>query len=132
MTLTTDDRLAIHELLSLHGHLMDSGDLDQLDRLFTPDVVYDLSPLGSAKLHGIDAIRRAALQLGDKNPVAHHITNVVVMQGDEKVTARSKGIGIRTDGSVGSVVYDDELQQTTNGWRISRRRISTRREPLRP
>ncbi|ALE04943.1 polyketide cyclase [Arthrobacter sp. ERGS1:01] len=132
MTLTTDDRLAIHELLSLHGHLMDSGDLDHLDQLFTLDVVYDLSPLGAGMLHGIDAIRRAAQQLGDKNPVAHHVTNVVIGQGEGKVTARSKGIGIRADGSVGSVVYDDELQQTPNGWRISRRRISPRREPLTP
>jgi hypothetical protein len=30
-------------LISLHGHLMDDGDLDRLDQLFTADVAYDLA-----------------------------------------------------------------------------------------
>ena len=111
---------------------MDSGDLDQLDRLLTLDVVYDLESLGAGTLHRVDAVREAAVQLGDKNPLAHHVTNVVLTQSGENVTARSKGIGIRTDGSVGSVVYDDELQRTMNRWRISRRRVSTRKVLLQP
>ena len=39
------DRLAIHELLGLHGHLMDAGAFERLDELFTPDVVDDRTPL---------------------------------------------------------------------------------------
>jgi ketosteroid isomerase-like protein len=132
MPLTTADRMAIHELLSLHGHLMDAGDLDQLDRLFTADVVYDLQPLGARELSGIAAIRDSAIALGDNNPVAHHVTNIVVNGDDEPVTAQSKGIGVRKDGSVGSVVYDDELRLTTDGWRIARRRVSLRRKSLKP
>jgi hypothetical protein len=130
MTLTSDDRLSIHELLSLHGHLMDSGELDHLDGLFTQDVVYDLESLGAGTLYGVAAIKQAAVQLGERNPVAHHITNVVVTESDATVTARSKGIGVRTDGSVGSVVYDDVLRRTAEGWRISRRRVSLRAVPL--
>ncbi len=45
MTLPTADRLAIHELLALHGHLMDDGQFDRLGELFTSDVVYDLTEL---------------------------------------------------------------------------------------
>jgi len=44
--LTVEDRLAIYELVSLHGHLMDAGEFDQLDKLFTEDFVYDLEPAG--------------------------------------------------------------------------------------
>jgi 3-phenylpropionate/cinnamic acid dioxygenase small subunit len=44
MTLTPDDRLALHELLALHGHLVDDGALDRFGELFTDDVIYDLTP----------------------------------------------------------------------------------------
>lgn len=132
VTLTTDDRLAIHELLAQHGHLVDGGELDRLDELFTDDVVYDLAPLGGAALTGVEAIRASARQLGDRNPVAHLVTNIVMQEKDGEVTARSKFLGVRRDGSVGSGVYDDVLRRTAAGWRISRRRVSIRREPLQP
>jgi 3-phenylpropionate/cinnamic acid dioxygenase small subunit len=124
MPLPTDDRLAIHELLALHGHLVDGGALDRLDELFTDDVVYDLTPLGGTTLSGIEAIRVSAVQRGDRNPVAHLVTNIVVEEHDGKITARSKFLGVRRDGSVGSGVYDDVLRRTADGWRISRRRVS--------
>jgi 3-phenylpropionate/cinnamic acid dioxygenase small subunit len=124
VNVTTDDRLAIHELLALHGHLVDGGALDRLDELFTDDVVYDLQPLGGTALNGVEAIRIAARQLGDRNPVAHLVTNVVVREHDGEVTACSKFLGVQRDGSVGSGVYEDVLRRTADGWRISRRRVS--------
>jgi len=45
--LNAEDRWAISEILSLHGHLFDGGHLDRLEEIFTPDVVYDLSDAGS-------------------------------------------------------------------------------------
>lgn len=74
MPLTTDDRLAIADLIALHGHLFDEGELDRLDELFTGGIVYDASDFGQEPMHGIDAIRSAAVALGDRNPVAHHVT----------------------------------------------------------
>ena len=115
----TGDRLAIHELLSVHGHPMD-------------DVVHGLRALGAGTLHGIAAIRNAALRLGGQNPVAHHLTNVVVTESAGFVAARSKGLGLRADGSMGSMAYHDELRHTPEGRRISRRSISPRLEPLVP
>ncbi|GAA2755161.1 nuclear transport factor 2 family protein [Actinopolymorpha rutila] len=132
MTLTTEDRLAIHELIALHGHLVDEGALDRLGEVFTGDVDYDLTPLGGEVLNGIDAIRASALELGDRNPVAHLVTNIVVAEHDGEITARSKFIGLRRDGSVGSGVYTDVLRRTPDGWRIAHRRVSLRREPLQP
>ncbi len=38
MRLTQEDRAAITELISLHGHLVDSGELDRLHELFTDDI----------------------------------------------------------------------------------------------
>lgn len=131
MKLTPDDRIAITDLISLHGHLVDGGSLDELDLVFTDDVTYDVTDLGSDPIQDLDALRKAAAALGDKNPVGHHVTNVVLTAvGGNEVNARSKGIGINADGSAGSVTYDDVVTRGPCGWRISYRRILARRKPL--
>jgi ketosteroid isomerase-like protein len=131
MTLSTEDRARILDLINLHGHLTDDGELDRLDELFTDDVVYDITDLGGGVLEGLRAVRDAAIALGAENPVAHHVTNVVVTAGgDGVVRAVSKGLGVRADGSAGSVTYDDVLVHGNHGWRIGRRTVRARREPL--
>jgi hypothetical protein len=80
---------------------------------------------------GPAALHEAAEALGDQNPVAHHVTNIVLTEtGPDEVTARSKGLGVRSDGTCGSVTYDDLLVRTPDGWRIRRRRVRARRRPL--
>lgn len=133
MALTVEDRLAIQDLMALHGHLMDSGDLDRLNELFAADVVYDVSAFGLGELRGIEAIKQAALTLGDDNPLGHHVTNVVITAVDENsARVMSKGIGIRPDGSGGTVVYSDIVRLETGGWRIVHRTVIPRKRPLRP
>jgi hypothetical protein len=131
MPLGVDDRTTITELLSLHGHLFDVGELDRLDELFTADVVYDISDFGPEPLVGIAAIREASLALGSANPVGHHITNVVLAELDDgRVRALSKGIGINADGTSGSVTYEDTIVPGDRRWRISHRKVLARRVPL--
>ena len=131
MTLSLDDRLAITDLVNRHGHLTDAGDFDAMPDLFAADVVLDVSDLGVGVVTGLDDIRATALALGDANPLAHHVTNVVVTEDrDGAVRARSKGLGVRADGTVGSVVYEDVLTRRPEGWRISHRTIRARRTPL--
>ncbi|MDX5457403.1 nuclear transport factor 2 family protein [Micromonospora tulbaghiae] len=133
MTLSAEDKLAVHELIALHGHLMDAGELDRMDELFAVDVVYDVTAFGAGELHGCEAIKQAALALGDRNPVGHHVTNVYVIEdADGTVRAVSKGIGINSNGSVGSVVYEDIVRREAAGWRIAYRKVKPRRAPLRP
>jgi 3-phenylpropionate/cinnamic acid dioxygenase small subunit len=130
--LTADDRWAISETISRHGHLFDEGHLDRLDELFTADVVYDVSNLGQDVLRGIEAIREAALELGDRNPLAHVVTNIVIADTDDRdtATARSKGVVVLRDRSCGTATYVDTLRRQPEGWRISHRKILARREPL--
>ena len=129
--LHAEDRQAIGETLALHGHLFDGGHLDRLGEIFTPDVVYDMSAVGVGTFEGIEAIRSAALQLGAGNPVAHHVTNVVITSEEgDRATARSKGLVIMADGTLASVTHLDSLRRHDGGWRISRRVISPLRAPL--
>jgi 3-phenylpropionate/cinnamic acid dioxygenase small subunit len=128
VTLAPGDRAEITELLARHGHLFDDGEFDRLDLLFTASVRYDVTAFGGGVLQGIEAIRAATLALGDRNPVGHHVTNVMLTeQPDGSVRARSKGIGIYADGTAGSVTYEDEIVRTGDGWRIDARTVAPRR-----
>jgi hypothetical protein len=128
MPLSVEDRLAIHELLALHGHLSDDQQHERLEELFTPDATYDLEKFGAGIHCGIDQLR--ALATGDaaqRGPVAHHVTNVIIREDtDGTVRVKSKGLGILLDGRVGSVVYDDVVVSTERGWRIAYRVVTHR------
>jgi hypothetical protein len=129
--LTAEDRQAISEILSLHGHIFDGGHLDRLGEIFTPEVVYDLTDAGVGTFEGIEAIQSGALKLGARNPVAHHVTNVVITSEEgDLVTARSKGLMIMADGAFASVTHLDTLRRHNGGWRISRRVVLAQSTPL--
>lgn len=133
MTLSADDRLAIHELVALHGHLIDAGEFDRLDELFTDDFVYDLEAFGLGLLKGPQALTAASRALGDRNPLGHHVTNIMVIADEgNAATVRSMGIGIQADGTSGTVVYEDRVRRTSKGWRITHRTVIPRRRPLHP
>lgn len=129
MELPEQDRTDINDLINLHGHLTDAGQLDGASDLFAPDVTYDVSDFGLGPLHGTAAIRDAALALGDANPVGHHVTNIMITPIDDRTArVRSKGIGINADGTADSVVYDDIVtRQPGGGWKISYRKVTARR-----
>jgi hypothetical protein len=131
MTLALEDRLAVTELIALHGHLMDAGELHRSVEVFTPDVVHDLSDFGRGRVIGIAGLTAAALALGAANPVAHHVTNVVIEEAaGDRVRARSKGLAVMADGSCGSVTYEDTVVRVAEGWRICHRKVVARRAPL--
>ncbi|GGL14708.1 hypothetical protein Sme01_18580 [Sphaerisporangium melleum] len=131
MALSEQDRIDINDLINLHGHLVDAGELDRAFELLTPDVTYDMADFGRDSLHGIAAIRAAALALGDANPVGHHVTNIVITGIDDgQARVRSKGIGILADGTAGSVVYDDIVLRRPDGWKLGYRKVSARRAAL--
>lgn len=129
--LTTEDHRAIDRILALAGHILDRGELDRLEEIFTPEAVYDLGDVGAGTFEGIDAIRNGARTLGAGNPVAHHITNIVITDHkDDQAAAQSKGLIIMADGSVASVTHRDTLRHENGNWRISRRVILAQRTPL--
>ncbi|MBV9840087.1 MAG: nuclear transport factor 2 family protein [Sphingomonadaceae bacterium] len=133
--LTTEDRLAIHELMALYGFILDERLWDRLDRLFTPDVVYDATAFGVAPMHGIEDVRRAWSDLSI-HPIAHHATNVVIFPGDDGLArVASKGLGIDRKGRAHTIAYHDRLARTEHGWRIAQRtaillRDGIERDPL--
>jgi SnoaL-like domain len=126
-----DDRWAINETLSLHGHIFDGGHLDRLHEIFTPEVIYDMSAVGLGTFEGIEMVRESAQKMEEAGvgPLAHHVTNVVITSDDGDVaTAESKILMLMKNGGLESATQLDTLRRHSGGWRISHRVIS----PLRP
>jgi hypothetical protein len=125
------DRLEIANTLARYGHVVDRGDLDRLDSVFTSDVRYDMSSVGLPVMVGVDALRAGALRLGPQNPVAHHTTDVMVLEGDEgEAVVESKGFMLTVEGTVRSVTHHDVLRRTPAGWRIASRTLIPQTVPL--
>jgi len=124
------DRLALHELLHLYGHLVDDRAWTALDLVFTADVVYDARDFGMPVTHSLDELvaEWTSEQGLRRHPLAHHATNIVMTEDDDgTVRVRSKGIGVGTGGRVGSVTYHDVAVRTTAGWRLATRTVTLRR-----
>jgi hypothetical protein len=125
--LSTDERLAIHELLSLHGHLCDDGRSSELDLLLTDDAVMDVTDFNLGVVEGLPALRRLWETNGVEQPLGHHVTNVIVTEGaGGTVLVRSKGFSVMPNGRAGTVVYEDHVRKTPKGWRIARRKVVRR------
>ncbi|MCO1659910.1 nuclear transport factor 2 family protein [Pseudonocardia humida] len=123
--LSTDDRLQIAEVLSLHGHIFDGAHLDRLGEIFTPEIVYDLSDAGLGTFEGIEGLRVAFTKLGAAAPRTHHVTNIVISAvGPDEATARSKGLMIMADGTLNSVNHVDTMRRHDGHWRIGHRVIT--------
>jgi hypothetical protein len=124
MALSAEDRVAVQELLALHGHLADDRRPDELDRLLTEDAVYDVQDFGLGVVVGLPALRRLFQDAPGEQPVGHHVTNVIVVEeADGVALVRSKGLSVMADGRAGTVVYQDRVVRTPAGWRIAHRTV---------
>lgn len=127
--MSAEDQLEILGVLALYGHVIDDGDLDRLGEVFTADAV--LKPTLTHPWNGLAEIRDYFENFVRNQPIptiAHHMTNPVVVLGEDGVTAsaRSKTLGIRKDLGYVTGEYRDELVKTGDGWRISKRSIIRR------
>ena len=50
--LSADDKLAIHALISLYGHIIDDREFSRVHELFTEDAVYDVSDFNAGVYTG--------------------------------------------------------------------------------
>jgi 3-phenylpropionate/cinnamic acid dioxygenase small subunit len=128
VTLTVDDKLAIHELLGLYGHLIDQRRWDDLAEVFTDDIVFDATSFGHTVTRSYKDLMDHWKSDDAMHPLAHHVTNIVVSEDpDGTVRVISKAIGVGRKGRVGSASYDDVVVKTPEGWRLSRRVAILRR-----
>jgi len=120
------DLLAIHDLLSRYGHVVDDADWTRLSDVFCDDGQFDLQAIGRGTAHGMEELRACFAQLD--HPLAHHTTNVMIEpDGAQRARVRCKYLVVSDDGRVRTGEYHDDIVHTTAGWRIERRTVVPRR-----
>ena len=119
------DIIEIHQLLGLYGHVVDAGDWDRFDELFTADAALDYTAVRAPRVfRGVDEIRE---YFRDANhPSAHHVTNIVVFEAEGEVQVRSKFIAPYTRPTHDPSRwyggdYEDVVVRTPAGWRFRQR-----------
>jgi ketosteroid isomerase-like protein len=119
--LTTDDVVAIQQLLALYGHAADSPTQDLLAQVFTEDAVFQ-SGVRDLRMEGLSEIQRWFAQGKPPHAPAHQTTNVYVYCAHGEVKVKSKFLAIsHTTGLPRTGDYEDVVRRTTEGWRIARR-----------
>ncbi|MCP4905410.1 MAG: nuclear transport factor 2 family protein [bacterium] len=138
-----DDRFAILDLVSIYGHMLDSGEIEAWIDLFTLDAIYTLP---TRSLEGREAIREwivGLVALRDPSiQTRHHTTNTVLFPEDEDrvlgrsmlfMTAQPRGpasgeaipLRVAEDERARLTLtglYGDVFTRTSEGWRFQSRR----------
>jgi hypothetical protein len=124
--LDASDRIALHELTALYGHLLDERRWDDLHLVFTDDVVFEGLTQTTHSIAEKVALWTSAAGI-KQHPIAHHITNTVVTEdADGTVRLICKGIMVRATVAPVSIIYEDIAVRTEAGWRIARRKVTDR------
>ena len=127
-SLSTADRLEIHELAARYGTTIDDRDWEGFQQVFCSDVVYELHGFGPTDQRVVGSAELCRfMEESAAHPIAHHVTNVIVTVDGGDVRMRSKVIGSGARGRVGSADYDDVLRREDGAWRIARRVVTLRR-----
>lgn len=126
MTISTDDRLELHELPGRYGDAIDDRDWAALDRIFTSDAVFDMIDLGIELLVGLPAIKRF-MDEDAQHPKTHTMTNIYVDEVDADVRLNFRIIALQRGGLAGTASYYDRVVRTDAGWRVQHRVVTLRR-----
>ncbi|MCU1482182.1 MAG: hypothetical protein JWQ19_2968 [Subtercola sp.] len=132
--MSTDDLRALERIVALYGHIVDAQEWSRLGELFTDDVVmvpWQEDLLSTTSL-GELIERWSAPEF--PHPSGHHATNVLIdPQDDETAQITWKGIAVHHDGRCRSLLYEEHVRRTDDGWRAFWRRVtlqSTSVDPL--
>lgn len=126
--LTTEDRLAIGEIVARYCHAIDRGRWDDLPGLFTPDGTLDLQPL-MGRFEGAAGIRSFCEMMRPLPIVMRHLVTNLVLCADGEGRARGESYVLAITNPDGPTpqqmtgFYDDVFARTPAGWRLSSRRI---------
>ena len=120
------DRVELHELPGRYGDAIDDRDWDRLDRIFTPDAVFDLTDLGVPLLEGLPAIKRF-MDEDAQHPKTHMMTNIYVDETEAGVQLFFRIVAMQSKGLMGTASYYDDVVKTPDGWRVTHRVVTLRR-----
>jgi len=121
----------IVELLAQYATIIDNREWDALDRVFTPNVRFDVTSIGSGVLSGLGHVK-SHMANHARHPAAHLILNVVADISPDRASVSSRLLALQGDGRVFMGEYRDVFIRTQEGWRIDSRVYSRLQQPSDP
>jgi hypothetical protein len=132
MMLEVRDILAIHQILAMVGHIIDDEQWERLPEVLTDGFVSDATAVGFGRVEGLSAVIKS-WSSPDRHADAHHGTNVVLTQVDDNtVKVISKGLSLYGMSEAHTLVHEDVLVRTGDGWRIASRLTRRRKAGVDP
>ena len=124
------DKQEIHDLQVRYSRALDQHNFDDLDNVFTADVVADYAHAGQHTT--IDQVKRACHDALVELDASHHQNgnHWAEIAGDAATAGCYFRVHLFRDGAPGGNSYrmggryDDRLVRTSEGWRITHRRIT--------
>jgi hypothetical protein len=137
MSISSDDRAAILDLISMYAYTFDEDRIDEMVELFVDDAEWSIYFAGSdtpALTASSNQERRQLLQEVRSGPIneagmpRHFQTNTILNRlSTDRIAARSMVVATQQpyDGTDGRVVfsgvYEDEFVRTDSIWRFAKR-----------
>lgn len=127
--MTTEDKLAISEILDDYARGVDTKDWDLVLSCFAPDAVLDYTAFGGPKGAAQEVVDWIAGNVANFAMTQHHITNRhITLDGDEAVCVAELFAPMGMAGEGGTLTmlwtggaYHDRLAKTGDGWTITER-----------
>lgn len=123
MALSTEDRLALHELLARYTHLLDYGEVARMGEVWTPDCSFRVDN-PQVELDGLEALQEYFGGVVAGLPhVRHAVSNVFVdaVEGGALLSAYLQVVDAGQQKLLMFARYRDFCVRTPAGWRIHRR-----------
>lgn len=123
------DRFEITDLLHRYAAAIDAGSWDVLDTVFTADATIDYSAMGGVALAFPEMKEWLAKMISNVPGKMHLIANIEITVAADRQTASSTAYLLNAmvfSPEATTLIggkYNDTLLRTTDGWRISDRRL---------
>jgi len=124
------DKQAIRDLQNYYSASIDAGQYDNLDQVFTVDVIADYGPAGHNE--GLAAVKETCRNALEPLTAVQHINgnHIAQISGNRAVASCYFHVHQYREGTEGGDHfemggrYDDELERRQDGWRIKRRKLT--------
>lgn len=132
MNLSTEDKLAIHELLSRSAYAFDEQQLDMLEACFTEDAVFSIRIAGGDMVgpfngrEDIMSLYRSSLEA--QTDVRRHVVSNIFFESEDgdPVVISNLTLMATENGEIKLLtagIYRDTVRSTADGWRLLNRHL---------
>lgn len=132
MKLSTEDKLAIHELLSRSAYAFDEQQLDMLEACFTEDAVFSIRIAGGDMVGPFtgreDIMNLYRSSLESQTDVRRHVVSNIFFESEDgdPVVISNLTLMATENGEIKLLtagIYRDTVRSTADGWRLLNRHL---------